>query len=81
MFNSYDVAKWLAAECNDEEFAEVFAYLYKFMVANPGKEPKIELTKEDMFFNQTDLAEKLMTCLTEIIDVDSECDERAWWKL
>jgi hypothetical protein len=78
--DSYNVAKWLSCESSDEEFAEVFAYLYKFMVANPGKEPKERLLKEDMYFNQTALAEKIMTCLTEIIDADSECDEGAWWK-
>lgn len=73
-----DVAKYLCGECTDEEFAEMFVYLDRFL--SSGNSNDGSLTKEDMDnFEVDDFTELLGEILDEIINNDT-CNTAAWWK-
>ena len=68
---------------SDEQFAEMFVYFEKMRDLRTTADDvvKTALTSEDMLqFDIDAFTNELNTMLHEIIDVDSECDEGAWWK-
>lgn len=75
--SSYDVAEWLHTKCNDEEFVETFVLLD---IMRHG-DIKKGLSKNDILnANIERITNDIKFSLEEIIPVDSEIDESAWWK-